>query len=135
MGRRTTDWTFICQLHWLSAPPREARGKRCSTEVFYQAHAGKLPACGRIEEVAVAFPGMARRRRERAAAQHHLIDHELAIVFAERTVSSAITRIGKIGAARPLPDNAEGVLDEAGACGHLPLRFGWQVLAGPARER
>ena len=43
--------------------------------------AGELPARGRREEVAIARPRMPGRRGEAAAAQHHLADHELAVVF------------------------------------------------------
>src|SRR5262245_42119990 len=70
----------------------------------------------------------------RAAAQHHLVDHELAVVLAERALGRAEARVGQIGAARPLPDRAEGIVEQACARGHLPFGFGRQVLAGPARE-
>ena len=74
-------------------------------------------------------------RRQRRAAQHHLIDHELAVIFAERAGRRLVAGIGRIGAARPLPDHAEGVAERAGVRRNLPLAFGRQILAGPARER
>ena len=66
---------------------------------------------------------MAGRRRVRGAAQHHLVDHELAVVFAERAVGGAIARIGRIGAARPLPHDAEGVVDQPVRAPRLPIRL------------
>src|SRR5262249_19561353 len=106
-----------------------------SARVVREPQPAELPACRRIEEVAVAWARMALGRRVRAAAQHHLIDHELAVVLAERTGRRAESRIGRIGTARPLPDDPEGIVDEPETRGHLPLCFGRQVLAGPARER
>ena len=88
----------------------------------------------RIEEIAIADARVALRRRQRGAAQHHLADHELAVVFAERAFGRAVARIGQIGAARPLPGDAEGVGDQAGARRHLPFRLARQVLAGKAGE-
>src|SRR5436190_22165769 len=92
-----------------------------SRAVIRQAESAELPTCRRIEEIAIALARMPRRRRLRAAAQHHLIDHELAIVLAERTGGRAVARIGRVGAACPLPDDAEGVRDQAGAGRDLPL--------------
>jgi len=74
-------------------------------------------------------------RRQRGAAKHHLIDHELAVVFAKCSGRSAIPRIGRIGAARPLPDNAEGIVKHAACGGDLPFGFARQVLAAPAGKR
>ena len=78
---------------------------------------------------------MAGRRRQRRAAQDHLVDHEFAVVFAERARRRPVARIWRIGAARPLPDDAEGVAEHAAFGRDLPLGFGRQILAGPARER
>src|SRR5262245_24182726 len=69
----------------------------------------------------------------RAAAQHHLVDHELAVVLPERALRCAVARIRQIGAAGPLPDHGEGILEEIG--GDLPLCLGGKLLAGPAGER
>ena len=38
-----------------------------------------------------------------AAAQHHLIDHELSIVFADRAGIGPEARIGFVGRPRPIP--------------------------------
>ena len=70
---------------------------------FGEPQAAELPARRRIEEIAIGRPRMTVRRRQRRAAQYHLIDHELAIVFAERTGLGLITGIRRIGAAGPLP--------------------------------
>src|SRR5688572_18635836 len=88
-----------------------------------------------MEEIAVAHARVAAGRDLRAAAQNHLIDHELAVVFAECALCRAIARVRRIGAARPLPRNSEGIADETGARRHFPLRLARQMLAGPARER
>ena len=77
---------------------------------------------------------MTGRRRQRRAAQHHLIDHELAIVFAERAGLGLITGIRRIGAARSIATPAEGFVERAVPRRHLPFRFARQMLAGPARE-
>src|SRR5580700_2648137 len=73
--------------------------------------------------------------RERRAAQHHLIDHELAVVLAECAGLGLITRIGRIGAAGPLPHRAERVVERLGSGSYFPFGFAWQMLAGPARKR
>src|SRR5262249_60850290 len=97
-------------------------------------YAAELPARGRIKEVAVAYAGVARGRGVRAPSQHHLIDHELAVVFAERAGRRTVARIGRIGAAGPLPDDPEGIVDDGRARRDLPFGFGRQVLAGPSGQ-
>ena len=77
---------------------------------------------------------MSGGRCERGAAQHHLIDHELAVVLAERAGRRPDSPDRRIGAAGPLPDDAEGVVERAGTRRDLPFGFGRQILAGPARE-
>src|SRR5579885_428695 len=89
----------------------------------------------RREKIAVAETGMAFGRRQRTAAKNHLVDHELAVVFAERAFERAIARVSEIRAPRPLPDNAEGVGQETVSRGYFPFEFGRKMLAGPARER
>ena len=88
----------------------------------------------RIKEIAVAHALVPLRRRQRRAAQHHLADHELAVVFAERPFGRAVAWIGQIGAARPLPSDAEGVGDHACASRDLPFGLARQMLAGKAGE-
>ena len=64
-----------------------------------------------------------------------MIDHELAVVFAECAGLRLIIRIGRIGAASPLPHRAERVVERLGSGGDLPFGFAGQMLAGPARKR
>src|SRR6185436_10593270 len=52
-----------------------------------------------------------------------------------RAFDGAVARVGGVGAAGPLPDDAEGVVELAGAGGDFPFHFGRQMAAGPARER
>src|SRR5690242_9810163 len=85
-----------------------------------------------IEEVAIGDTAMAARGCKRGAAQHELVDHELAVVFAERAFNGAIARVRRIGAAGPLPDDAEGIVELARSCGDLPFHLGRQMLASPA---
>src|SRR5687768_14981286 len=75
--------------------------------VFRQPDAGELPARRRREEIAIARTHMAGWRDAGTAAQHHLIDHELAVVFGDRAGGRSETRIGLVGRARPFPDVAE----------------------------
>ena len=72
--------------------------------VVHEPDSAELPARRRIEEIPIARARVPVRRRLRASAQHHLVNHELAVVFAERIRRRAIAGIGQIGAARPLPD-------------------------------
>src|SRR5947209_1338366 len=95
----------------------------------------ELPAVRRIEEITVGHARMPGRSGKRTAAQDHLIDHEFAIVFAERAHSGPKAGIGRIGATRPLPHDAERIVDNVvTGCG-LPFGFSRQVFAGPAGER
>src|SRR5690606_4508542 len=72
-----------------------------------QPQTGELPPVMGVEEVAIAGPRMPRRRDRRAAAQHDLIGHELAVVLAGRPGRRTEARIGRERAGRPLPDLAE----------------------------
>src|SRR5205085_12562529 len=75
--------------------------------VFGQSHARELPARIGREEVSVAGSNMRARRGARAAAQDVLVDHEFAVVFAERARRGAEARIRRIRAVGPLPDIAK----------------------------
>src|SRR6202162_4043273 len=88
-----------------------------------------------IKEVAIANTAMSVRSCKRGAAQHQLIDHELAVVFAERALDRTVAGVGGVGAAGPLPDQPERVVEMAGSGRDLPLHFGRQMLAAPARKR
>src|SRR3954447_19001654 len=88
----------------------------------------------RIKEVAISDAAVPARGCKRRAAQYHLVDHELAVIFAERALDRTVSRIGGVGAAGPLPNDPKRVIEMAGACGDLPVHFGWQMLAAPARK-
>src|SRR5580704_2253088 len=87
------------------------------------------------------------------APQHLLVDHELAVVFADGAGLGPEARIRRIGARRPLPHVADelpavparprmehGEVEAAVIVGpvvrsdHLPLGFGRQARSGPAGE-
>src|ERR1700694_1915384 len=87
-----------------------------------------------IKEVAIGSTAMSARGCKGRAAQHQLIDHELAVVFTERALDGAVAGIGRVGAAGPLPHDSESVVEMAGSRGDLPLHFGRQMLAAPACE-
>src|SRR5437588_12880939 len=88
-----------------------------------------------VEEVAISRTTMAGRSCKRRAAQHQLIDHKLAVVFAERAFDGAIAGIGRVCAAGPLPDEAERVVEMARARGDFPFHLSRQMFAAPARKR
>src|SRR5712671_1168860 len=88
-----------------------------------------------IKEVAIGDTAMPVWSCKRRAAQHQLVDHELAVVFAERALNGTVARIGGVGAAGPLPHDPERVVEMAGSRSDFPLHFGRQMLAAPARER
>src|ERR1700682_2350328 len=88
-----------------------------------------------IKEVTIGNTAVSFRGCKRRAAQHQLVDHELAVIFAERALNGPVAGIGGVGAAGPLPYDPERVVEMAGARGDLPLHFGRQMLAAPARER
>src|SRR3954454_22350658 len=66
----------IPMLRTLCAHPPNA-----SFHIIQKTQAAELPARRRIEEIAVAWAVVAERRRMRTAAQHHLVDHEFAVVL------------------------------------------------------
>src|SRR6202166_4236630 len=88
-----------------------------------------------IKEVAIGNTAMPVWSCKRGAAQHQLVDHELAVIFAERALDGAVAGIGGVGAAGPLPHNSERVVEMAGTSCDFPFHFGRQMLAAPARER
>src|SRR5260370_38416831 len=88
-----------------------------------------------IKEVAIANTAMSARSCKRRAAQHQLIDHELAIVFAERALDGAVAWVGGVGAAGPLPHDYESVVEMAGSRRDFPLHLARQILAAPAPDR
>ena len=115
------------------------------------------PAGGRREEVAVARPGVARRGDAGAAAQHHLVAHELAVVLTDRAGRRLEAGVGQVGGRRSTPrprcragrapaggaaagggagaaraEVVRRVADAAAPGGHLPLELGREPGAGPA---
>src|ERR1700677_872184 len=111
---------------------RFARGSFADSVIeSAQPQPAELPAPRGAKEVAIRRPGVTLRGRQRRTAQYHLIDHEFAVVFAERARLGDVVRIRQIGAARPLPYRAKGVFEGAGLCRDFPFRFARQVLAGP----
>src|SRR5579884_4442633 len=80
---------------------------RPSVGVLGKTQPGKRPARRGREEIAIGGADMPGRGHRRAAAQHHLVRHELAVVFADRPGSGAEARIGGIGAGGPLPHVAD----------------------------
>src|SRR5215469_3500939 len=90
-----------------------------------------------------------------SATQDHLVDHELAVVFANRAFRRAIAGIGVVRRLSPFPDVAEQLQPRPPSCGQraqkslfakiaaggqqlyggvLPLEFGRKTFAGPAGE-
>src|ERR1019366_10598596 len=102
--------------------------------VVGKAQSRELPAMMRIKEVSIGNTAVSFRSCKRRAAQHQLVDHELAVVFAERALHRPVAGIGGVGAAGPLPDNPERVVEMAGTGGDFPFHFGRQMLAAPARK-
>src|SRR5258708_8282149 len=88
-----------------------------------------------IKEVAITDTAVPGGSCKRGAAQHQLIDHELAVVLAERALDRPIAGVGRIRAAGPLPHDPERIVEVAGAGGDLPLHLARQMLAAPARKR
>src|SRR5204863_8241445 len=88
-GREARRWLGLC-----SCLPREA-------------DAGDLKPGVGVPEVAIARAHVARGREAGTAAQHALVDHELAVVLAERAVGRAVARVRLVRRARPLPRVAE----------------------------
>src|SRR5689334_21464342 len=87
-------------------PPRPPPPGPLSRRILRQAHTAELPSFVGREEVAIGASRMAGGRCRGAAAQHHLPDHELAIVLADRARPGAEPRIGPISAAGPLPGDS-----------------------------
>src|SRR6185312_1614492 len=83
--------------------PAERRCRASPSCVLRQADTAELPTGMRWEEIAIAGAAMARRRGDGAAAQHHLADHELAIIFRRHAVEGPEAGVGVIGRARPFP--------------------------------
>uniref|UniRef100_A0A0N4Z3F5 DUF4157 domain-containing protein n=1 Tax=Parastrongyloides trichosuri TaxID=131310 RepID=A0A0N4Z3F5_PARTI len=132
LGRQAGDQIATKRLMFVVALAPSPR----LVSVRRQPHAGEGPSLVRIEEVAIGRPRVARRSGEGAAAQHHLIGHELAVVLGRRAFGRTKAGVRGIGAGGPLPHLAiqvgEGV--RAAARRMLPLRLGRQAPTRPPRE-
>jgi len=89
----------------------------------------------RIKEIPIGDTAVPGRGCKGRAAQHQLVHHELAVVLAERALDRPVAGVGRIRAAGPLPDDAEGVVEVAGARRDLPFHLGRQMFCRPARKR
>src|SRR5690606_11938655 len=87
----------------LIGPPCADRGRRSALSVFRQAKAEKLPAVARIEEAAIGRTDVLGPCRARAAANDHLVAHELAVVLAERAGERLEAGIGGVRRRGPFP--------------------------------
>ena len=54
-----------------------------------KAEPGELPALVALEEIPVGRPDVCSRGGTRAAAKHHLVDHELSIILSQRSAQPA----------------------------------------------
>src|ERR1700744_4645752 len=101
----------------LSALSGALEFEKKSGGVVGKAQSRELPAMVRIKEVAIGDTAMSVGSCKRGAAQHHLVDHELAVVFAKRALDRAVSGVGGVGAPGPLPHNPERIVEMAGAGG------------------
>src|SRR4051812_12883569 len=76
----------------------------CPHRIARKPEPGELPALFWREEVAIAQTRMSARRDTGATTQDHLVDHELAVIFADSTLGFAKTGVGRVGAGGPLPE-------------------------------
>src|ERR1700687_5045105 len=107
-------WPRPRRAHSCYSPERAFRRDefvKKSGGIVGEAQSRELPAIVRIKEVAIGNTAMPVWSCKRGAAQHQLVDHELAVILAERALDGAVTGIGGIGAAGPLPDNPERVVE------------------------
>ena len=92
---------------------RLAGGHRARRPVG-EADPGQRPPRPGREEVAVGRAGVARRGERAAAAQHHLVGHELAVVLADGAGGRVEAGVGVVGRGRPLPAVAVDLAQVAG---------------------
>src|SRR5450759_1136924 len=93
---------------WTRFPARLNLKK--SGGVVGEAQSRELPAMMGIKEVSIGDTAVPARGCKRGTAQHQLVDHELAVVLAERALDGPVAGIGGVGAAGPLPHDPEGCL-------------------------
>src|SRR6478735_5447078 len=68
-----------------------------------QPNPGELPPQMRVEKIPVCFPAVARRCHHRCTAKYHLVDHELTVIFADRSTGLLKTGICEVSRVRPFP--------------------------------
>src|SRR5713101_10160859 len=95
-------------------------GYGASLSLIGESNPGKLPAFIGREEISVGHADMTAGGGTRTAAQDHLVDHELAVVFAQRPWTLAVAGIGQVRAPGPLPGIAQHLHQRPG------LRRCWQ---------
>src|SRR6478736_5797482 len=72
-----------------------------------EAYASEHPTTTGWKEIAIGAANVRSRRDARAASQHHLPAHELAVVLTDGAGRGREAGIGKVGARRPLPNVSE----------------------------
>ena len=75
--------------------------------VARESDSGELPAFFRLKEITIGTADVSARGGAGTTAQDVLVAHEFAVVLAKRAGSGAITRVWRVGAARPFPNVAE----------------------------
>ena len=90
----------------------------------------KLPSQIRLEKVPIRFAAVSGRRNRRCSAEHHLVDHEFAVVFTYRTSRLLEARIGQVCAAGPFPSFPPIEM----AAGDFPFEFSRQPHSLPFSE-
>src|SRR5215469_8367740 len=138
------------------APNRERQSAfHLASTILREPQPGEGPTRRGRKEIPIGCPEMPGRGNGSAAAQHHLVAHELAVVFADGTPRSAKARIRDIRTSRPFPNIAEHLSQRAAGAPfvvgvgvkmaavseipgyrytfgcNLPLGFGRQPLADP----
>src|SRR6185437_15691397 len=106
----------------------KSRAAPLRSYVACQSDAAELPTRGRWKEVAIGGTYVPGRRRARAAAQHHLAAHELAVIFGQSSVERLVAGIGIVGRPRLFPNFACGF-----GLRRFPFEFRRQPRARPCR--
>ena len=102
----------------------------CSLRIPGQPESRELPGGFRRKEITIGGAYVRPRRDTRAAAQHELVAHELAVVLAERSSGRSIAGIGGILAARPFPYVPVELPQRCGSCPGRSVRSACAVRAG-----
>ena len=71
-----------------------------------QSDSRELPTQMRMEKIPVRFAAVARRRYDRCTAEHHLIDHELPVIFSDGAAWFLKSRICQVSRVRPFPSKS-----------------------------